>query len=111
MTNESTTIKCPSLPGTGSVQYRVSEQQCLRCGGLLVIDHCLDLLNVAGQIDVEVRRCVLCGDIVDPVILRHRNMQRRAQVSSKPLKGGPGGAQASSVMGAEVGQRQEASAY
>lgn len=111
MTSESSTIKCPSFPGAGSVQDRVSNQQCLRCGGLLVIDHCLDLLNVAGQIDVEVMRCVLCGDIVDSVILRHRNMQRRGIVNAKPVKGDQGCTQASAAMGAEVGQRREARAY
>ncbi len=110
MISESSTINRSSLPGAASVQYPESDQQCLRCGGLLVLDHCLDLLNVAGQIDVEAMRCVLCGDIIDPVILLHRSVQRREHVSSKPLKGGQGGAQASSVMGVEAGRRGEARA-
>lgn len=36
---------------------------CLRCGGLMVMEQLLDL---------QARRCVQCGEVVDPVILRNR---------------------------------------
>lgn len=45
---------------------------CGRCNGLLVVDDCLDILGDAGEIDCRVLRCVQCGDITDPVILRNR---------------------------------------
>lgn len=31
-----------------------------------------DLLNSAGELDCVTTRCVQCGDILDPVILRNR---------------------------------------
>ncbi len=46
--------------------------ECIRCGGLLVVDHCFDVLGNTGDIDCQVFRCVQCGDLVDPVILRNR---------------------------------------
>jgi hypothetical protein len=43
--------------------------RCSRCGGLMVIEP---------QVDLPVRRCVQCGDCIDPVILQNR--QRRLPV-------------------------------
>lgn len=48
------------------------DTECFRCGGLMVVDHCFDVLGDAGEIDCKVFRCIQCGDVVDPVILRHR---------------------------------------
>jgi hypothetical protein len=36
---------------------------CSRCGGFMVVESCYDF---------NVLRCVQCGDLVDPVILRNR---------------------------------------
>lgn len=44
---------------------------CPRCGGLMVAEWCQDLS------DYTVQRCVQCGEIVDPVILRNRGAQQR----------------------------------
>ncbi len=49
------------------------EAGCRRCGGLLVRDHCLDLLDSTGHLEFPALRCVQCGDIIDPVILKHRS--------------------------------------
>jgi hypothetical protein len=46
-------------------------RQCIRCGGLLVREICIDLSN-SGEWEVESRRCVQCGEVVDPVILANR---------------------------------------
>ena len=43
-----------------------SATRCSRCGGLMVMEQCFDLLA---------RRCVQCGEIVDPVILQNRNQR------------------------------------
>jgi len=51
------------------------ESTCTKCGGLMVNDFCIDLLNSTGELEFAAKRCVQCGDIVDPVILRNR--QRR----------------------------------
>lgn len=48
------------------------EHDCTRCGGLMVVDHCFDVLGDTGEIDCNVLRCIQCGDLVDPVILKNR---------------------------------------
>ena len=45
---------------------------CSRCGGLMVSDFCMDLLNSTGELEFAAKRCVQCGEVVDPVILRNR---------------------------------------
>ncbi|MBS0170610.1 MAG: hypothetical protein JSR62_09675 [Nitrospira sp.] len=52
------------------------ESTCLRCGGFMVPDFCTDLLNGSGTLDCSTRRCVQCGDIVDPVIRWNRHLQQ-----------------------------------
>lgn len=111
MLSDSSTIKHSSMTATAAGPFPVNRQQCLRCGGLLVLDHCLDLLNVAGQLDVDVMRCVQCGDIIDRVILHHRSMQRGEQVHRMSLKGFQGAAQTPSVVAAESGRRIEVGTY
>jgi hypothetical protein len=49
-----------------------SRFDCTRCGGLMVQEHCTDLLDNTGQLDFGARRCVQCGEVVDPVILYNR---------------------------------------
>ena len=43
---------------------------CRRCGGLMVLAHYTDCWDDADN--VAVRRCVQCGEVVDPVILYNR---------------------------------------
>ncbi|MER3424334.1 MAG: hypothetical protein C4293_15045 [Nitrospiraceae bacterium] len=48
-------------------QFRIRKKGasgCLRCGGLMVAEHSVEFTG---------RRCVICGDLVDPFILRHRH--------------------------------------
>lgn len=51
---------------------------CHRCGGLMVDESCMDLWNTTGELEFVARRCVQCGEIVDPVILRNRDLQHRS---------------------------------
>ena len=51
---------------------------CVRCGGLMVGEFCMDLLNSSGELEVETLRCVQCGEVVDPVILQNRRRQQEA---------------------------------
>ncbi|GKS56574.1 hypothetical protein YTPLAS18_01010 [Nitrospira sp.] len=55
---------------------------CLRCGGFLVVEHWTDLLSTAADPDSCAMRCVQCGDVIDAVILRHRQIQNRLKPSS-----------------------------
>lgn len=64
--------------GAPGFRYRTT---CVRCGGLMVGEYCMDLTNCAGKLKVETLRCVQCGEVVDPVILANRAIQR-ARVSS-----------------------------
>jgi hypothetical protein len=41
----------------------------------MVREACMDLLNSTGELDCLVARCVQCGEILDPVILRNRRGQ------------------------------------
>ncbi len=56
-------------------EHLVGPDHCPRCGGLLVTDQCLDLQDDSGQLDFWGRRCVQCGEVIDPVILQNRRRQ------------------------------------
>ncbi|MCI0527102.1 MAG: hypothetical protein L0Y56_06625 [Nitrospira sp.] len=45
---------------------------CQRCQGLMVKDHFIDLLDDTGKIQFLGWRCLVCGEVVDPVILFNR---------------------------------------
>lgn len=49
---------------------------CSRCGGLMVNDFCMDLLNSTGELEFDAKRCVQCGAVVDPVILHNRQLRQ-----------------------------------
>lgn len=46
--------------------------QCVRCGGLMVADRYIDLLDDTGQLEFTANRCIQCGEVVDQTILRNR---------------------------------------
>ena len=50
---------------------------CLRCGGFMVNDVSMDLMNSTSELECATRRCVQCGDILDPVILRNRSIRQQ----------------------------------
>jgi len=54
------------------------QSTCNRCGGLMVRDLCTDFLHSNGVPEFATKRCVQCGDVVDPVILNHRIPKQRA---------------------------------
>jgi hypothetical protein len=49
---------------------------CTRCGGLMVSDFSIDLLNSAGESELAAKRCVQCGEVVDAVIQRNRRLRQ-----------------------------------
>jgi RNase P subunit RPR2 len=51
---------------------------CLRCGGLMVKEFSLDLTNSSSEVECATRRCLQCGDILDPVILRNRHFRQES---------------------------------
>lgn len=44
---------------------------CLRCNSPMYLDQYDDMLDTPGQVFTGMH-CLMCGDIVDPVILKHR---------------------------------------
>ena len=48
--------------------------KCSRCGGFLIIEQCFDFLDSTGHLDFQAQRCVQCGDLVDPTILKNRQL-------------------------------------
>ena len=57
---------------------------CRRCGGLMVGEFCMDLPNGTGELEFLASRCVQCGDVVDPVILKNRRLRRPSSISQLP---------------------------
>lgn len=53
---------------------------CPRCNGLMVVDQCYDLLDDTGRLYFYGGRCVVCGEIVDPLIVKNRRSAEYALV-------------------------------
>lgn len=62
---------------------------CLRCGGLLVTSFTASLERDATGTPVTLRRCVNCGDCVDPFILANREKGPGPVVTRVGLPRGP----------------------
>ncbi|MGQ0695623.1 MAG: hypothetical protein ACT4OL_08625 [Nitrospiraceae bacterium] len=59
--------------------------KCTRCQGLMVTDHLLDMQESYVPMWMRGLRCIACGNIVDPLINRHRMIQKSgAGQLSKP---------------------------
>jgi len=54
--------------------------QCARCHGFMVADNLIDMLESSIPMWMNGWRCVSCGNIVDPLILRHRMVQQAGAV-------------------------------
>ena len=46
----------------------------------MVNDSCMDLLNSTGESKIAAKRCVQCGEVVDPVILQNRGTRQEPMV-------------------------------
>ena len=53
---------------------------CPRCRGLMVRDDFLDLQDEVGQRWFVARRCLICGEVLDPVILKNRSARPKPMV-------------------------------
>ncbi len=65
----------PSKEGLNHLLAGTSGSHCHRCNGLLVPEYAMDLQGALVG-DVRIRRCVQCGDVIDPIILMNRHLQR-----------------------------------
>ncbi len=77
-------IPAKDLKEEGPIGCRqlASATSCLRCGGLLVAEPCTDFWDDAENLTV--RRCVQCGELVDPIILQNRQRQPTGGLTPKP---------------------------
>ncbi|BCA54381.1 hypothetical protein W02_15210 [Nitrospira sp. KM1] len=65
---------------------------CTRCEGLMVADNLIDMQESCIPMWMKGWRCVSCGNIVDPLIQRHRMIQGagaghllRMETSGRPI--------------------------
>ncbi len=50
--------------------------ECTRCDGLMVSDDLIDMQESSMSMWMKGWRCVSCGNIIDPLIQRHRMIQQ-----------------------------------
>ncbi|WP_454062883.1 hypothetical protein [Candidatus Nitrospira salsa] len=57
---------------TATIDRMLRDEHCHRCGGLMIHDYCLDVGSDNAEVEVTVKRCCMCGELIDPTILRNR---------------------------------------
>ena len=50
--------------------------QCTKCNGFMVADNLIDMMESSIPMWMKGWRCVSCGNIVDPLIQKHRMIQQ-----------------------------------
>lgn len=50
----------------------LSDKFCHRCGGLMISEHCFDIGSHTGEYEILIRKCLSCGETIDPTILKNR---------------------------------------
>ena len=60
-----------------------------RCQGLLAIEFCFDLLDGTGENGFWGLKCLQCGEVVDPVILRNRYADTPVILKDSSRRKGP----------------------
>jgi hypothetical protein len=75
-------IEARSETTAGSWTRILATNACPRCGGLLVREPFADLWEDGARPDHAARRCVQCGEIIDPIILRNRSPRRSSTVEA-----------------------------
>jgi len=63
---------------------------CTKCNGFMVVDDLIDMRESYHPMWMRGWRCVACGNVVDPLIVRHRMIQeagalRLLKVEAPPL--------------------------
>jgi hypothetical protein len=64
--------------------------RCTKCNGFMVVDDLIDMRESYHPMWMRGWRCVACGNVVDPLIVRHRMIQeagalRLLKVEAPPL--------------------------
>ena len=59
------------------------EDSCTRCGGFMVSHWCMNVNYDAGGMEILTKRCLQCGEVIDPVILENRLNPNREELKKK----------------------------
>lgn len=65
------------------LEKAVNSDACTRCGGLLVSHWCMNVNYDAGGMEILTKRCLQCGEVIDPVILENRQHPEREAMKKK----------------------------
>ena len=65
------------------LEKATSSDACTRCGGLLVSHWCMNVNYDAGGMEILTKRCLQCGEVIDPVILENRQHPEREAMKKK----------------------------
>ena len=81
-------MKIPTrLQNTAPIGDQISDPgtrpTCTRCGGLLVSTFCISPDEGTCDFQIPVAKCLQCGDVIDPVILKHRLSKTMPQPNPK----------------------------
>ena len=68
---------------TVKLEKSKSSDACTRCGGLLVSHWCMNVNYDAGGMEILTKRCLQCGEVIDPVILENRQHPEREAMKKK----------------------------
>jgi hypothetical protein len=63
-----------------SAEQKEGSMHCAKCDGLMVADNLIDIMESSIPMWMKGWRCVSCGNIVDPLIQKHR-MSQQAEAS------------------------------
>jgi hypothetical protein len=66
----------------------VISMNCPRCKGVMSLERFCDLYDETGELCFMGWRCISCGEVVDPVIVRNRQHHRSVEIPprSKPRR-------------------------
>ncbi len=75
----------PTIKNAPPVELQKPETSdaCTRCGGLLVSHWCMNVNYDAGGMEILTKRCLQCGEVIDPVILENRQHPEREAMKKK----------------------------
>lgn len=57
---------------------------CSRCSGLMTVDSFIDMEEDTGQLWLSAYRCLNCGQVTDPGVIRNRLNPRVLTVETEP---------------------------
>ncbi len=75
--------KLTTAPTPATKMESTPEDTCTRCGGFMVSHWCMNVNYDAGGMEILTKRCLQCGEVIDPVILENRHNPNREALKKK----------------------------